>query len=333
MNDYCTAASLLYFANQLQLVGFSKSDCLALVGGIEICDRIPLSVKFNKECLINIIHVLSETEYQKFFEIKSLDEIIEREDIHKALLLNSYDMDSLLKNIIHIVNLNFPIISIEVEKDTKYTHVKFITQDKRINHYSLQGFFYMFSVMMEKIFEEAQTRDFVIKIAQSSIPNEDIICTKITDKIRTKTKFNCITIPNNIMKLKNKSYNPFLSSFINKEFNEMYGLVKLNKRILDSVNSIVTHLMDDRKDDLSIDAVASRLNMSRSSLYRYLAENNVTYKEIVDEKRKDKALYYITKTSISHSEISDRLGYANLSAFYRAFKRWYNDKPSNFRVI
>ena len=73
--------------------------------------------------------------------------------------------------------------------------------------------------------------------------------------------------------------------------------------------------------------------MSRSTLYRHLADHEVTFSQLLEDERKEKALTFLKETKLSMGEISDRLGYANLSAFNRAFKRWFDTTPSLIRTI
>ena len=71
--------------------------------------------------------------------------------------------------------------------------------------------------------------------------------------------------------------------------------------------------------------------MSRTTLYRNLAERNLTFKGIVDDMRKQSSLKYLNESTLSLGEICDLLGYANQSAFNRSFKRWFASTPSDYR--
>lgn len=71
--------------------------------------------------------------------------------------------------------------------------------------------------------------------------------------------------------------------------------------------------------------------MSRSKLYRELAKRNQKFSSIIESQRKSFAIEQIKNREISIAEISDLLGYANVSAFTRAFNRWFNVSPSKMR--
>jgi AraC-like DNA-binding protein len=72
--------------------------------------------------------------------------------------------------------------------------------------------------------------------------------------------------------------------------------------------------------------------MSPRTLQRKLADANTTYVQLVDDTRKDLALRYIEDPSRSLTDITFSLGFAQPSAFTRAFKRWTGLSPSDYRA-
>ena len=77
--------------------------------------------------------------------------------------------------------------------------------------------------------------------------------------------------------------------------------------------------------------MAKRLNMSRRTLQRKLAEADTTYLRLVDDTRRDLALRYIEDASRSITDIAFTLGFSQQSAFTRAFKRWTGVNPTEYR--
>jgi AraC-like DNA-binding protein len=82
-----------------------------------------------------------------------------------------------------------------------------------------------------------------------------------------------------------------------------------------------------------IEVVADALGMPRWTLQRRLADYGFTYSEVVDVVRKNIAEQYVRRPYIPLVEIADLLGYSELSAFSRAFGRWFSVSPSQFRLI
>lgn len=79
--------------------------------------------------------------------------------------------------------------------------------------------------------------------------------------------------------------------------------------------------------------VASQLNMTRSTLRRRLEEEGQAFQAIKDQLRRDLAMTALSQSTQSIVEISNELGFAEPSAFYRAFKKWMNCSPAKYRDL
>jgi AraC-like DNA-binding protein len=78
--------------------------------------------------------------------------------------------------------------------------------------------------------------------------------------------------------------------------------------------------------------IARSLHMSRRTLQRKLAEADLTYQQLVDDTRRDLALRYIEDPKKSLTEITFLLGFSGQSAFTRAFRRWTDSTPTDYRA-
>jgi AraC-like DNA-binding protein len=70
-----------------------------------------------------------------------------------------------------------------------------------------------------------------------------------------------------------------------------------------------------------LEATAKALAMSRRNLQRKLNGQGTSYREQLDELRYELASYYAAQ-QVGASEIARLLGFTEISAFYRALKRW-----------
>jgi len=82
----------------------------------------------------------------------------------------------------------------------------------------------------------------------------------------------------------------------------------------------------------SVNAVASRLSISPQTLRRRLAEDDTSFRQLRDEVRRDAAIDALTSTDDTVEDIAARLGFADSSAFHRAFKRWTGSSPGSYRA-
>ncbi|MFD3228045.1 AraC-like transcriptional regulator QhpR [Rahnella aceris] len=80
-----------------------------------------------------------------------------------------------------------------------------------------------------------------------------------------------------------------------------------------------------------LDEVAEKMGMSPSSLQRRLREQNLTFTQLVDNVRCELATHYLQQQQLPISEMALLLGYSEVSAFSRAFRRWFGVSPRQWR--
>jgi AraC-like DNA-binding protein len=81
----------------------------------------------------------------------------------------------------------------------------------------------------------------------------------------------------------------------------------------------------------TFDALAASLNMTASTLRRRLDDEGQPFQAIKDQVRRDIAIEYLCHTRKSVTEIANELGFAEASAFHRAFKKWTGSGPGVYR--
>jgi AraC-like DNA-binding protein len=81
----------------------------------------------------------------------------------------------------------------------------------------------------------------------------------------------------------------------------------------------------------SLDEVASALAMSPRTLRRKLEQEGGSYRDIVDEERKQIAIQLLENTSMKIDDLAAHLGFMDSGGFVRAFRRWSSCSPSEYR--
>ena len=79
------------------------------------------------------------------------------------------------------------------------------------------------------------------------------------------------------------------------------------------------------------ESVANALHMSLRSLQRRLNDEGTSYKDLLDETRRELASHYMAESHRSINEITYLLGFSEPSNFSRAFRRWTGRSPSAYR--
>lgn len=100
-------------------------------------------------------------------------------------------------------------------------------------------------------------------------------------------------------------------------------------KVASHVRKLLVALLPSGKADQ--EEVARRLNRSTSTLQRQLSDEGMTYREVLEDTRRSLAEEYLSDGKHSQAQIAYMLGFSDQSNFSRAFKRWTNMSPKQFR--
>lgn len=81
----------------------------------------------------------------------------------------------------------------------------------------------------------------------------------------------------------------------------------------------------------NFDALSLHFHTTSSTLRRRLRQEGQSYQSIKDNLRRDLAINHLSGSSTSIEEIALALGFADPSAFHRAFKKWTGNRPGEHR--
>lgn len=81
----------------------------------------------------------------------------------------------------------------------------------------------------------------------------------------------------------------------------------------------------------TIEEAAAALNTTPRNLQRRLQQEQTSFRDIAGEVRKEIALHLMENPGIRISQVSDILGYSDLTAFRKAFKSWTSKTPRGVR--
>lgn len=81
----------------------------------------------------------------------------------------------------------------------------------------------------------------------------------------------------------------------------------------------------------TLDDVAAVLHLGARTLQRRLNEAGTRFQAVLDETLKQAAETYLRQPELSLAEIAWLLGYVEQASFFRAFKRWHETTPDDFR--
>lgn len=96
--------------------------------------------------------------------------------------------------------------------------------------------------------------------------------------------------------------------------------------------SVRRQLADGARGFPSLTELARARHVSARTLKRKLAEQGTSYRELLDELRRDRALVLLDREEQTVEQVAEQLGYSDAANFNRAFRRWMGLSPSAWRA-
>lgn len=95
------------------------------------------------------------------------------------------------------------------------------------------------------------------------------------------------------------------------------------------VRAVVRTLLS--RGEPALDEVAAELRTPARTLQRRLSAEGTSFAAVVDEVRREVALRMVAEASVPLADVAFVTGFSELSAFYRAFRRWTGATPLEWR--
>jgi len=144
-----------------------------------------------------------------------------------------------------------------------------------------------------------------------------------------KAGANGLLISKDVLELKVRSADPVLHAILETQAQQEVKSRAPSADFLGQVREQIQEALPGGAP--SVEQVATRLKMSARTLQRRLAEQGKTFERVTDDARRDAALLLMSDERRALAEISFQVGYSDVRAFTRAFKRWTGKSPGEFR--
>ncbi|MFE6073953.1 AraC family transcriptional regulator ligand-binding domain-containing protein [Paenibacillus sp. NPDC057886] len=117
-----------------------------------------------------------------------------------------------------------------------------------------------------------------------------------------------------------------LTPAVDRSLNEQLG----SRSITEMVKWIMKRSLTGGRPDIQV--VAKELGMSDRTLQRRLTEENTSFKLLLTRARHEQARAYLADPTLDIKEVAFLIGYEDQNSFYRAFRSWEGDTPTNWRT-
>ncbi|WP_164019750.1 AraC family transcriptional regulator [Pyxidicoccus trucidator] len=120
-----------------------------------------------------------------------------------------------------------------------------------------------------------------------------------------------------------------MGSFFERYATAQLRTLRASQTFTDRVRTSILELLSEGEPRMA--AVARRLGTTERTLRRRLDEERISFRELIDDVRRTAARQHLMDPRASVSDLAFLLGFSEVSAFSRAFKRWYGKSPRAFR--
>ncbi|TDF86256.1 AraC family transcriptional regulator [Pseudomonas sp. H9] len=97
------------------------------------------------------------------------------------------------------------------------------------------------------------------------------------------------------------------------------------------LEQVAASVLTGLRGELTLETVAERLHITPRTLHRSLSREGWSFSSIVETHRRYLAIDLLKDETLTIAEVADHLGYHDQSSFVRAFRRWYEMAPTEFR--
>lgn len=147
--------------------------------------------------------------------------------------------------------------------------------------------------------------------------------------VRFDMPHNAFVLPEHHLDLARPDWDPTLHAVLKAEADR--ALERLTAlQVSQRVRSVLSSLRLGERPEMA--SAASVLGMSERALRRRLAAEGVCFRELIDDMQRDRALILAKDPKRSAEAVSSALGFSEVSAYHRAFKRWTGLTPVQYRL-
>ncbi|MFD2656937.1 AraC family transcriptional regulator [Gracilibacillus thailandensis] len=149
-------------------------------------------------------------------------------------------------------------------------------------------------------------------------------------RVQTDGSSNKITLHRSDLDRPFVSYNAELLEVLTPVLDQSLNGHQLSNSITEMVKWIMKRSL--AGGCFNIQTVAGELGISNRTLQRRLHDEGTSFKHLLTQVRQEQAREYLADPSLDISEVAFLIGYEDQNSFYRAFRLWEGDTPSNWRA-
>ncbi len=147
--------------------------------------------------------------------------------------------------------------------------------------------------------------------------------------VRSKAGWSGFCVGSDARGLALRGRDPVLRQLLEERAAELLARTSAFSGLAADVQRLLAARLAER--EVRLGTIARALAMSSRTLQRRLAAEGVSYDGLLDGVRKETAGRYLRESALAAAEVAYLVGFAEATAFHRAFRRWYGVSPGTYR--
>jgi AraC-like DNA-binding protein len=147
--------------------------------------------------------------------------------------------------------------------------------------------------------------------------------------VQFSAPFDGVEAPLALMSLPLRDADPGLGSMMEKEASQLMADYDSRTNLVAAVRREIFRLL--AEGEPTLEQVAARLDIAERTLQGRLRKQGAGFQEVLDGLRCTLAELYLKDRRLSLTDVGLLLGFAEQSSFIRAFRRWFDQTPAQYR--
>ncbi|GAA4095282.1 AraC family transcriptional regulator [Zhongshania borealis] len=319
-----------------RVLGLYERDLGRLLRGTQLPNSILLpgdDTHINVQQQISIVENAQDIIGDRQFGLKFGSQLLP--STHGALgylILSSPDLKTALDSFIDYLPFRIPFIRVSISSDSEYmicTLELLIRPSERVTSILHE----CFSLIIQAVVESVLGRPLLTGLATFTHPTPSYH-EHYREYIHSPTLFGQVStsyqIPLVLANAVNASVDPDSYALAKKQCHKLLRNLPVNR--ISTADQVRRLILSTPMGTLKEDDVAKALFTSKRTLSRRLAREGSSYRAITEKVLSELAIRHLAEKGLSIDKIALMLGYSDAAAFRKAFHRWYEKSPSEYRL-
>lgn len=142
-------------------------------------------------------------------------------------------------------------------------------------------------------------------------------------------KFNAMEVDPQVVSWEIPSGPQYIHSVLTKHADQLLANLDASNTVRRDTETVLMSVL--HQGEVSANDIATTLGYSRQTLFRKLKLEGTSFTQVLTQLREQLAKQYLQEATLSINEIAYLLGFSEAAAFSRAFKRWLQQSPQEYR--